>query len=269
MTAENWEILSEYLGGKNLNRKYYNIKCNKCGTLDKVRSDSVENKTCKCVRPINNRAKLIESGERFGLLTVDSVSHSNNGIYYNVVCDCGNKKILSGSQLRQGYTKSCGCYKESIIGRKVENHGLSSTKEYSVWSSIICRTSHPIKSTRKWYYDKGVKVSEEWRSSFLKFYEDMGECPDGFTIDRIDPDGDYCKENCRWASVELQSINKGLSSNNTSGVTGVSFNKNDGKWVAYIYRDWKRYYLGSFSSKEEAVAARQQGEELYWSDINE
>lgn len=262
-----WNVLSEFYEEKS--RKFYKVECSKCGNVvERVRSDGLKKRICDCSK-IDTQSKIIESGTRFHMLVVNSISHRDNGVYYNVTCDCGVTKILSGSQLRNGSTKSCGCYKESLLGRKIENHGLSNTKEYSIWTSIICRTSHPIKSTRKWYYDKGVKISEEWRNSFLKFYEDMGECPDGFTIDRIDPDGDYCKENCRWASVELQSINKGLSSNNTSGNTGVSFDKNSGKWVAYIYRNWKRYHLGTFSSKEEAIDARVKGEETYWSDINE
>lgn len=259
-----WNILNEYREGT---RKYLKVQCKKCGVIfERVRDDGLYKKAC-CSK--KDRSQIIPEGTRFGILTVVGESHRDNGVHYKVACDCGNSKILSGSQLRLGTTKSCGCYKESLIGKPVENHGMSNTKEYKTWCSIINRTENPNESTRKWYFDKGIKMSEEWRNSFSKFYEDMGEAPEGFTIDRIDPAGDYCKENCRWASVELQSINKGISRNNTSGVTGVSFSKRTGSWVAYIYLNNKRFHLGTFSTMEDAVTARKQAEDQYWGHINE
>lgn len=119
-----------------------------------------------------------------------------------------------------------------------------------------------------WYYDKGIGISVEWRKSFLTFYQDMGPCPDGYSLDRINPDGNYCKENCRWASLELQSINKGLFSNNTSGYAGVSKTPYN-SWVAVINSKGETIYLGSFKSKEEAINARREAEETYWGHINE
>lgn len=260
-----WVIHAVFTEG---NRNYYQATCKLCDErVERIRTDQLAKRQCMCTR--KSRGKPLNEGDRFGKLTVVCRSYSNTkNVYYTVLCDCGTTKDLQASQLRSGSTSSCGCTLEAKRGSKRETHGLTKTKEYKIWASIVNRTSFPHQSTRKWYFDKGVKMSEEWRSSFTRFLEDMGECPDGYSIDRIDPDGDYCKENCRWASLEMQSINKGVFSNNTSGTTGVHETKN-GTFQAYIYVNYKRKHLGTFKTKEEAINARKTAEQKYWGDINE
>lgn len=262
-----WIIHETFIEAKS--RKFHKVTCMICNEMcERVRSDLLPTKKCACNR--KQRGIPLKKGDRFGKLTVIQRSESRGkNVFYTVSCDCGTVKDLQANQLLSGNTKSCGCLLEAKRGSRRENHGLAKTKEYKIWSSIIKRTSFPHKSTRKWYYDKGIKMSDEWRSSFVKFLEDMGNCPDGYSIDRIDPDGDYCKENCRWASKALQSINKGLYETNTSGKTGVSFIKRDSKWVAYIYVGEHRIHLGTFSSFEEACAARDEAEIKYRSHIKE
>lgn len=269
MDNERWEVHRIWREGK---RKYVEITCKVCGEhVERCREDSLSAKgkvrACACTRPA--RGKPLKEGESFGKLTVvKKVVSKGNGAMYEVVCECGNKKVLSASQLRQGGTKSCGCLYREVYGRALAKHGMSGTVEHKAWMGMVQRVSHPFEATREWYYDKGIKVSEEWRDSFENFYRDMGPCPIGYTLDRIDPDGDYCKENCRWASIAMQSINKGMHSNNTSGYKGVSETKY-GTWVAYIYIDHKRFHLGTYETKEEAHEARKKGEEKYWSHIKE
>tara|TARA_R110002096_G_scaffold130706_2_gene280032 strand:+ start:295 stop:678 length:384 start_codon:yes stop_codon:yes gene_type:complete len=114
-------------------------------------------------------------------------------------------------------------------------------------------------TTKYWRF---VEVCEEWRNSFDTFLKDMGEKPDGMTLDRIDGTKGYNPSNCRWASRTTQSRNTRLRLNNTSGHKGVC-RKRD-KWRAYISVDGVQQNLGTFNTQAEAVAARKHGEQDYW-----
>ena len=264
MAIEDWEILSHFRIG---NKYYHKVSCKACGkTYDKVRQDGVGKKVC-CRK--KDKAEIIPVGVKFNRLTNLGESHRDNGVIYNWLCDCGNVIKHSAHNIKKGSTKSCGCLREEIAGHKIGNHNMTGTKEHNTWCGIRNRTNHRHKSTRRWYYDKGVKVCKSWLESFENFYQDMGDCPEGYTLDRIDPDGDYCKENCRWASYEMQSINKGSFRNNTSGVKGVTFDKKNGKWKAYIYSNNKMIYLGLHENLEDAKRVREDAEKTYWAHITE
>lgn len=261
-----WKTLDKFYEGRRL---YLSVECEICGaSVGRVRKDQLYKRVCKCNEKV--KGKPLKEGDVFGKLTVLERSRYNGkNVFYRVQCECGIIKEVQGSQLLSGNTNSCGCYLTEKRGAPRENHGKTGTHEYKVWVSVVNRTTRPTKSTREWYYDKGIEVSAEWRASFTQFFEDMGPCPEGYSLDRIDPAGNYCKENCRWASLDLQSINKGLFKNNTSGKTGVSRNSRSGRYVAYIYWKHERIHLGSFKTIEEAINARKEAEEKYWGDINE
>ena len=179
------------------------------------------------------------------------------------VCDCGSTKLINFSNVKSGKVVSCGCYrKESLLNRK---HDLSDSPEYKSWSHMKERCYSENCKDYENYGGRGIKVCDRWLESFENFYEDMGNRPDlTHSIDRIDVNGGYCLENCRWASKSEQNYNTRIQKNNTSGRTGVSFNEKTNLWVARINVKGKAIFLGYFNSFEHACGAREKAELNYF-----
>ncbi len=203
-------------------------------------------------------------GKKFGRLTpVEFLGIVDKNNSWLCSCECGGNKVVRQSRLKSGEVKSCGClWHES-------SHGLSMSQTYNIYKQMKQRCLNENHTAFKNYGRKGVSVSEEWLESFENFYADMGECPEGMSLDRIDPNGDYCKENCRWADKSMQQFNRNLLDSNTSGKTGVNFNKKSSKWRAYITVEYKQIHLGYFMSFEDAVRAREEAELKYFGFIKE
>lgn len=120
-------------------------------------------------------------------------------------CECGNKKQIAFSRVKNGYTKSCGCLlKEITPGLK---HGYKNTPTYSSWSSAKARALNPKSKDYHRYGAVGIGFADRWLS-FENFLADMGERPHGTSIDRIDNKKGYEPGNCRWASIQEQARNK-------------------------------------------------------------
>lgn len=154
------------------------------------------------------------TGMRFGRLLVleRTNERSNTFVVYLCVCDCGKQKKATTGALRSGNTRSCGCLE--IENRKRINSNFSEasrkhsgwgTATYSSWSRMKDRCSN---HENKDYGGRGIKICEEWINSFDAFLRDMGKRPYGHSIDRIDVNGDYCKENCRWSIPKVQCRNR-------------------------------------------------------------
>lgn len=153
------------------------------------------------------------TGQKFGRLLVLEKSEKRNksgNVKWFCVCDCGNKVLATGSSLNSGDTKSCGCLLLDVTaskGRAKKTHGLTNTSIYSIWSNMKNRCLNPNYKKYHAYGGRGIKVCVEWMN-FENFYKDMGDVPKGLTLDRIDVNGDYNKENCRWATQKVQQNNR-------------------------------------------------------------
>lgn len=153
------------------------------------------------------------TGQVFGRLTVISRAENKGGrIYWNCKCECGNEKRISRNDLKRGSTKSCGCLNDENRPFIRRSHGMTKSSEHTTWLSIKSRCYNPKNKCYKDYGGRGIIMCEEWLNSFEQFLEDMGPKPikEGirYSIERNDVDGNYCKENCRWATDLEQARNK-------------------------------------------------------------
>lgn len=161
------------------------------------------------------RSVIINVGNRFGRLSViREVEKQGYYRFFECLCDCGNTTIVSMSNLRKGTTQSCGCYhweqnKAERPKMQSENHQYIHTRLYNIWVGMRKRCNSEKHRAFKWYGQRGICICNEW-SRFLNFrnWALHNGYKEDLTIDRINVNGDYEPNNCRWITIQEQQKNR-------------------------------------------------------------
>lgn len=149
-------------------------------------------------------------GQKFGrLLVIERAGSSRGSITYLCKCDCGKKVIVPTGSLRSGNTKSCGCLSRDLLLERRTKHGKCGTRLYRIWKNMKARCLYKCVQTYKHYGGRGITVCDEWANSYSVFEEwaIANGYRDDLTIDRVDVNGNYCAENCKWVSMLEQANN--------------------------------------------------------------
>lgn len=192
-------------------------------------------------------------GMRF--MTEKSKHKTKLGIYE---CQYCMKEFIGHTyNIKSGSAKSCGCQKHKPREKSIK-HNLAKHRFYSTWAKMVHRCSNPNNKDYMSYGGRGISVCEEWLdvANFLTWCDLTRPNIEGLSLDRIDVNGNYEPNNCRWADTLTQRLNQRISTANTTGFVGVDFRPSENKYIARITVLGDRVYLGYFDSKEEAVQAR-------------
>lgn len=153
------------------------------------------------------------TGQRFGRLVVLERAENLKGkAAWKCKCDCGKELIVSSNNLRRGNTASCGCYCKEQTSKSRKTHGLAQSRIYHTWNHVKDRCLNPSNNVFRHYGGRGITICEEWKNSFQAFYDHVSQLPHfgekGYSIDRINNDGNYEPGNVRWATRSEQNKNR-------------------------------------------------------------
>jgi hypothetical protein len=146
-----------------------------------------------------------ETGNRYNKLTVIGRATRGRRTLWLCRCDCGGERAVTGGQLRQGAVRSCGCTRTAP-----RTHGMARTRIYNIWHAMLRRCRNPNVADYPNYGGRGIRVCDRWQR-FENFYADMGDRPEGKSLDRIDNNGNYEPGNVKWSDAKEQKANQRTS----------------------------------------------------------
>ena len=236
----------------------YFVRCAcECGSGEKeYRCTSLNSRTrptrsCGCLR-----FELEPSvGNKYGRLTVtEDVGVIDKDRFVICSCTCGTQGFKTRLRLLTcGDTKSCGCLQREVNDSR-KRHMLTGSPTYLSWQAMKTRCTNSKSENYEHYGGRGITYDPSWES-FENFLEDMGERPEGMTLDRIDVNSNYCKENCRWIDHSTQVFNRRKWEGTSSKYIGVSKFSDRLGWRASLMKDGVIVFRESFDTEEEAAEA--------------
>lgn len=204
--------------------------------------------------------KIDLTGQRFGRLLVlnEARRDKHESVLWQCQCDCGNLSTVSGASLRAKNSVSCGCYRREAASKANSTHRQSRVGKvsptYKVWLQMRQRCYNPNSPRYKNYGGQGIAICKRWQD-FENFHFDMGDKPQGLSIEREDNSDGYKPSNCKWATDQEQMHNK--------RARGYCWNKQKGKWRAYIKINSKKIHLGNYDNEKDARQAYLEGKKKY------
>ena len=206
-------------------------------------------------------------GKKFGRLLILSEYRSKTGRkMFNCKCECGNlTKVFASNILRKpANTKSCGCLRKEVTRETKTKHKGSGTHLFYVWCGMRDRCRNKNSTIFEHYGGKGIKICAEWEDfKSFRTWALLNGYKKNLTIERIDNNGNYTPNNCCWATMQVQVINKEYG-HNTSGCRGVYFDKSENKWRGQVILNKKIAFSKRFDDFEEAcVVTTQKRKEIH------